>query len=48
MGQHAIVTGVKFRPGSPLTLSEKVASGLVLRFSTLDYVNDNLAFFKNG
>jgi hypothetical protein len=31
-----------------LTLSEKVASGLVLRFGTLDCANDNLAFFKNG
>jgi hypothetical protein len=40
-------TGVKFWPGSPSTLGEKVASGLVLRFGTLDCVNDNLAYFEN-
>jgi hypothetical protein len=48
MGQRATVTGVKFLPRSPLTLSEKVASGLVLRFGTIDYFDDNLSCFKNG
>jgi hypothetical protein len=38
---------VKFQPASLSTLGEKVASGLVLRFRTIDYVNDNLACFKN-
>jgi hypothetical protein len=42
------MTGVKFRPGSPSTLGEKVASGLVWRFNTLDCVSDNLACFKDG
>jgi hypothetical protein len=37
---------VKFRPGSPSALGEKVA-GLVLRFGNIDCVNDNLACFKN-
>jgi hypothetical protein len=31
-----------------LTLSKKVASGLVWRFSTFDCVSDNLAYFKDG
>jgi hypothetical protein len=48
MGQHAATTGVKFRPGSPLTLGEKVASGLIWRFGTFDCVSDNLAYFKDG
>jgi hypothetical protein len=48
MGQHAAIIGVKFRPGSPLTLDEKVASGLVWRFGTFDCVSDNLACFKDG
>jgi hypothetical protein len=39
--------GVKFRSGSPSTLGERVVSGLVLRFSTLDCVKDNLACFEN-
>jgi hypothetical protein len=34
-------TGVKFRPGPSLALSEKVASGLVWRFGTFDCINDN-------
>jgi hypothetical protein len=42
------MTGVKFWPGSPSTLDEKVASGLVLRFGTIDYVNDNLDCFEDG
>jgi hypothetical protein len=41
-------TGVKFRPGSPSTLGEKVASGLVWRFCTFDCVSDNLACFEDG
>jgi hypothetical protein len=31
-----------------LTLSEKVASGLVWRFSTFDCISDNLACFEDG
>jgi hypothetical protein len=31
-----------------LTLSEKVASGLVWRFGTFDCVSDNLACFEDG
>jgi hypothetical protein len=45
VGQSAVVSGVKFRPGPS---SEKVASGLVWRFGTFDYVSDNLSHFKNG
>jgi hypothetical protein len=48
MGQHAAVTGVKFWLGSPSTLSEKVASGLVWRFGTLDCICDNLTCFGDG
>jgi hypothetical protein len=42
------VIGVKFRPGSPSTLSKNVASGLVWRFGTFDCISDNLACFKDG
>jgi hypothetical protein len=42
------MTGVKFRPGSPSIPGERVASGHVWRFGTLDYVSDNLACFKDG
>jgi hypothetical protein len=42
------MTSVKFRPGFPSTLGEKVASGLVWRFGTFDYISDNLACFKDG
>jgi hypothetical protein len=48
VGQHAAVTGVKFRPGLSSALGEKVASGLVWRFDTFDCVSDNLAYFKDG
>jgi hypothetical protein len=48
MGQRAAATGVKFRLGSPSTLGEKVASGLVWRFGTFDCVSDNLACFEDG
>jgi hypothetical protein len=48
VGQHAAATGVKFRPGSPSTLGEKVTSGLVWRFGTLDCISDNLACFKDS
>jgi hypothetical protein len=41
------MTRVKFQPGSPSTLGEKVASGLVWRFGTFDCVSDNLACFKD-
>jgi hypothetical protein len=47
MGQRAAATGVKFRLGSPSTLGEKVASGLVWRFITFDYISDNLACFED-
>jgi hypothetical protein len=39
---------VEFWLGSPSTLGEKVAFGLVWRFSTFDCVSDNLACFKDG
>jgi hypothetical protein len=42
------MTRVKFRPGSPSILGEKVASVLVWRFDILDCVSDNLACFKDG
>jgi hypothetical protein len=45
VGQSALASGVKFRPGPS---GEKVASGLVWRFSTFDCVDNNLAHFKNG
>jgi hypothetical protein len=47
VGQSAAATGVKFRSGSPSTLGEKVASGLVWRFGTFDCVSKNLACFKD-
>jgi hypothetical protein len=48
VGQHAVATGVKFQLGSPSTLGEKVTSGLVSRFGTLDCICDNLAYFVDG
>jgi hypothetical protein len=48
VGQCAAATGVKFQPGSPSTLGEKAAFGLVWRFGTFDCISDNLACFKNG
>jgi hypothetical protein len=48
MGQRAIATRVKFRSGSPSTLGEKVASGLLLRFGSIDCVNNNLSCFEKG
>jgi hypothetical protein len=45
MGQSAVASGVKFRPGHT---GEKVTSGLVWRFGTFDCVDDNLAHFENG
>jgi hypothetical protein len=48
MGQSAAASGVKFRPGSPSIPSERVASGLVWRFGTLDCISDNLDCFGNG
>jgi hypothetical protein len=42
------MTGVKFRLGSPSIPGERVASGLVWRFGTLDYISDNLACFEDG
>jgi hypothetical protein len=45
MGQSAVASGVKFRPGPS---GGKVASGLVWRFGTFDFVDDNLAHFENG
>jgi hypothetical protein len=46
--QRAAATGVKFRPGPPSIPGERVTSGLVWRFGTLDCVSDNLAYFKDG
>jgi hypothetical protein len=48
VGQRAATTGVKFRLGSPSIPGERVASGLVWRFGTLDCVSDNLACFGDG
>jgi hypothetical protein len=48
MGLRVAMTGVKFRSGSPSTLGEKVAPGLVWRFGTFDCVSNNLACFKDG
>jgi hypothetical protein len=48
MGQRVTATRVKFRLGSPSTLGEKVASGLVWRFSTIDCISDNLDYFEDG
>jgi hypothetical protein len=48
MGQSAAASGVKFRPGSPSILGERVASGLVWRFGTLDCISDNLDCFGDG
>jgi hypothetical protein len=48
VGQRTAAAGVKFRPGSTSNLGEKVAFGLVWRFSTFDCVSDNLACFKDG
>jgi hypothetical protein len=45
MGQSAVASGVKFRPGPS---GEKVASGLVWRFGIFDCVSDNLAHFENS
>jgi hypothetical protein len=42
------MTRVKFWLGSPLTLGEKVTSGLAWRFGTFDCVSDNLACFKDS
>jgi hypothetical protein len=39
---------VKFRPGSPSIPDERVASGLIWRFGTLDCVSDNLSCFEDG
>jgi hypothetical protein len=35
-------------PRQLATLGEKVASGLVLRFGTVDCINDNLDYFEDG
>jgi hypothetical protein len=48
VGQRAAASGVKFRPGPSSVLGEKVASGLVWRFGTFDYISDNLAHFENS
>jgi hypothetical protein len=48
VGQSAAASGVKFRPGSPSIPGERVASGLVWRFGTLDCISDNLDCFGDG
>jgi hypothetical protein len=48
MAQRVAGTGVKFRPGSPSTLGEKVSSSLVWRFGTIDCISDNLDCFEDG
>jgi hypothetical protein len=45
VGQSAVASGVKFRPGP---FDEKVTSGLVWRFGTFDCISDNLAHFENS
>jgi hypothetical protein len=45
VGQSAVASGVKFRPGP---FGEKVTSGLIWRFGTFDCISNNLARFKNG
>jgi hypothetical protein len=47
MGQSTAASGVKFWLGPSSALGEKVASGLVWRFSTFDCISDNLAHFEN-
>jgi hypothetical protein len=47
-GQRAAATGVKFWPGPSSIPGERVTSGLVWRFGTVDCVSDNLACFKDG
>jgi hypothetical protein len=39
---------VKFRPGSPSIPGERVASGLIWRFGTLECISDNLAYIGDG
>jgi hypothetical protein len=41
-------SGVKFWLGSPSIPGERVASGLVWRFGTLDCISDNLDCFGDG
>jgi hypothetical protein len=48
VGQSAAASGVKFRSGSPSIPGERVASGLVWRFGTLDCISDNLDCFGDG
>jgi hypothetical protein len=48
VGQRAAAIGVKFRPGFPSTLGEKVTSGLVWRFGTFECISDNPACFKDS
>jgi hypothetical protein len=43
-----VASGVKFWPGSPSIPGERVASGLVWRFGTLDCVSDNLDCFGDS
>jgi hypothetical protein len=44
MGLSTAATGVLFRTGSFAASSENVASGLVLRFGSLDCITDNATF----
>jgi hypothetical protein len=48
MGQNAAASGVKFWPGPPSIPEERVASGLIWRFGTLDCISDNLDYFSDG
>ncbi|MBI0384643.1 hypothetical protein JBE27_52405, partial [Streptomyces albiflaviniger] len=41
------MTGVSFRTGPYTTSGERVASGLVLRFGSLDCIADNAACFAD-
>jgi hypothetical protein len=48
MGQSAAASGVMFQPGSPSIPGERVTSGLVWRFGTLDCISNNLDYFGSG
>jgi hypothetical protein len=47
MGPSASATGVFFRTGLTITTGERVASGLVWRFGSLDCVSDNAGCFAD-
>jgi hypothetical protein len=48
MGTSTASAGVSFRTGSLTASGERVASGLVLRFGSLDCITDNAACFADA